>query len=460
MKLYSASVMSVLLGKAILKFLAGLLIFTGLRRIATPWAGLWGAIWFYLFFQDFFYTYNHIGGIVAVTAVTAMLLSHIRKPSGHYLWTTSGISFILCFIKLNFGLAALVLTAAFTFTTDRMNGQKNTSDRNLFYRTTLIYLPIIVAAVYLLLLHGLTVAEIRQCLPYAAADHPYNANALTALSAFWKLFTQKFFTSGLDFAFGCVVICALIRISWLAVNRKLADPADRKLVTGLVLLGAYFVLNFHEYLASGTWYTSLWSQPLAFMFFFTAIALAIRRNIRSVRILAWSVIAVLAFLGWRDQSAVIANIRTPAQYLAHPRIKAYVTNHPDWAATLTSTADFLDRNLEPGENFFALPYDPIYYFLTGRQSPVQLLIFFEHINIRREQEEKIIADLERQKIRWIVVSSRMRTAEPGLGTLGKTYCPLIAQYIDKNFTPAAQFGDWKNPGGWGWNHGTLILKRK
>jgi len=39
-------------------------------------------------------------------------------------------------------------------------------------------------------------------------------------------------------------------------------------------------------------------------------------------------------------------------------------------------------------------------------------------------------------------------------------CPLIAQYINANFEQVAQFGDWENPPGWGWNHGTAILKRR
>jgi hypothetical protein len=135
-------------------------------------------------------------------------------------------------------------------------------------------------------------------------------------------------------------------------------------------------------------------------------------------------------------------------------------NTPAWAKAVRDTADFLDKNLKPGEQFFALPYDPIYYYLTGRKSPTQLLIYFEHINIKEEQQQRIIADLQRQHINWIVISSRMKTSEPGLGTFGVTYGTLVAKYLRENFDPVAEFGDWQNDAGWASSHGTVILKRR
>ena len=59
------------------------------------------------------------------------------------------------------------------------------------------------------------------------------------------------------------------------------------------------------------------------------------------------------------------------------------------------------------------------------------------------------------------MSSRIISNETGLGIFGKTYCPLIAQYIHDNFIPLIrQGGDWTQPPGWANNHGVMILKRK
>ena len=43
---------------------------------------------------------------------------------------------------------------------------------------------------------------------------------------------------------------------------------------------------------------------------------------------------------------------------------------------------------------------------------------------------------------------------------GKTYCPLLAKYIDTHFTSVAVFGDWGVKPREPWSHhGTKILKR-
>ena len=78
-----------------------------------------------------------------------------------------------------------------------------------------------------------------------------------------------------------------------------------------------------------------------------------------------------------------------------------------------------------------------------------------------EDEATIIADLERNKVNYVLISNRaIAKSEPGLGVFGTTYCPILAKYIADNFEPIAQFGDWTNEPGWAWNHGTQILKRK
>ncbi|MBF0330404.1 MAG: hypothetical protein HQL17_00585 [Candidatus Omnitrophica bacterium] len=460
MKCYGVNVLSVLLGKAIIKFCAGLFIFVAVGTIAHPAAALLGAVWFYLFSQDFFFTYNHIGGILCVNAIAAMLLFYVREQRLGYLWTAVGAAFILSMIKINFGVAGLIAIAATAFITDRSSHTPGLPSRSTLYRAVLLYIPVVIAAAYLFFLRGLPLYELRQCMPYANADQPYNTLPWIALASYWTLFVQKLFTSRLDFFFGAIVITSIIRIAYLAFHKRLTTKEDKQHLIALAVMGIYFVLNFHEYLKSGVWYRSLWAQPIEFIFFFTAISLAIRQNSRTLRVIVWGLIALLIYSGWRAQSAVIAQIHASGQYMTDDKVKAYVNNNTSWINTVETTTAFLKENLKPDEQFFALPYDAIYYYLTGRKSPTQLLIFFEHINIPPEQERAIIADLETKKINWVVASSRMNAREAGLGRLGITYCPLIGKYLQDNFSIVTQIGDWKNEPGWGWNHGTMILKRK
>ena len=151
-----------------------------------------------------------------------------------------------------------------------------------------------------------------------------------------------------------------------------------------------------------------------------------------------------------------------SQYLSLPRGQVFTSPIlPHGLQLLQQTTEFLNKTLKPNELFFALPYDCLYYYLTGKKTPTRQLIFFEHIKIPPEQEKSVIAELEKNHVNYVLLSSRaFARQEPGLGFLGTSYCPLIGKYIQDNFVPIARFGDWTNEPGWAWNHGTLILKRK
>ena len=72
----------------------------------------------------------------------------------------------------------------------------------------------------------------------------------------------------------------------------------------------------------------------------------------------------------------------------------------------------------------------------------------------------VIQSLEEKNIRFILLSNRSISDERGLGIFGQDYCPLLKNYLDKNFETVAQFGEWTKEARWSWNHATKILKRK
>ena len=139
----------------------------------------------------------------------------------------------------------------------------------------------------------------------------------------------------------------------------------------------------------------------------------------------------------------------------------YVGNEPQWTDTVNRITDFLNTKLQKDDLFFALPYDCLYYYLTGKTSPTRQLIFFDHIKIPQQQEIAVIKELENNKVNVVLMSSRYISDEKGLGIFGKTYCPILGQYIYQKFAPLIrQGGDWTIPPGWAHNHGVIILKRK
>ncbi len=67
--LLGVNMLSILAGKALLTLTSGLFIFLTLETLAGGLTGLTAAVWFYVFGYDFFFTYNHAGGIACITVI-------------------------------------------------------------------------------------------------------------------------------------------------------------------------------------------------------------------------------------------------------------------------------------------------------------------------------------------------------------------------------------------------------
>src|SRR5271170_7706028 len=72
-KIFGIHISSIILGKLILRIMGGVLICLGLMEVSSAMAAFLCACWFMLFQQDFFFTYNHLGGIIMVLGVAFCL---------------------------------------------------------------------------------------------------------------------------------------------------------------------------------------------------------------------------------------------------------------------------------------------------------------------------------------------------------------------------------------------------
>ena len=458
--LLGVNIMSVLIGKALLTLASGMLLFLTLETLAGGLTGFAGALWFFTFGRDFFFTYNHAGGITCVALIMLCAARYIKNRSEQWLWTGIISAFLLALIKVNFGLAAIPFLLFCAWLTDRAYAVKLTGRKLFFYLFGGIILPLIIGGIYWTSFYGLTWIEIRQCMPYSNADQPLNTLPWIALGNYINIMTQNFLRVRADFFFGIIVICAILRTLFLFASEKLSLEQRKLYLLTLILFGTYYILNFHEFLKSGVWYRGFWSQPAGIVWMFAVIAMALKEFSRVPRLLVLGAVILLCGFQIKYTLLTVRQYHKAEHYLSSPRGKVFTANTLDWMKTVEDTTEYLNRIVPSDETFFALPYDPLYYYLTNRKSPTRQLIFFDHINIPPEQERRIIGELETARINFVLLSSRLRAQEPGLGTLGQTYCPLIADYIDKNFIPVAKFGDWQNEPGWAWNHGTLIYQRK
>ncbi len=460
-KLLGTHIQAVLTGQTFLFLIAGTLIYLILTNTTVSYGlSLIGALWFWVFFPGFFYTYNHIGGVVLLLILLYLLILYLKHPKTVYLFWSLAYVFLLSLVKLNFGVTGLFCLLASIAGIDHICKNPMTMGKKIVYLTALV-LPAFIFFVYRWFLRGLPIYAVRQCLPYFGGNQPYNISVWTGLGLLTKSILANILAGRQNFLFALIIIGLIARSARRLAPTKIGQKEKIRLLIAIGLLAFFYIVNVHEFLLSGVFYRSLWAKPFAYLLMFLFLSIGTRDMHKGVRILLYGTLLASASLNILETQFALKMVKTPSQYLGATRGKIFLGNPVPWIQTVTQTVSFLKTNLRKNELFFALPHDALYYFLTDKVSPTRQLIFFDQIKIPPEQEKEILAELEKNKVNWIVLSSRQHaTEEYGLGILGKTYCPLIGEYIDQNFTTVTEFGDWVNEPGWAWNHGTRVLKRK
>lgn len=458
-KLFGTHVPAVLLGKAFLALLSSLFVYGALITAAVP-CGLAfiGAMWFLLFFPEFFITYNHAGGTVLLSALTYLAIQYFRQPKTVFLHLGLLCAVVLALVKINFGLAALLMLLAAVIGADFFCKHKITREKLFFYAAAALAFPLLVMPVYFFLLKGLPTYALRQCFPYLGAYTLHHTPVIESAGALFQSTARAITANPVSFFMAVVVILCGARAARLLLTKKTKENIP--VILTIVFLIFFYIINLHEFLASGVTYRLAWAKPFAHLLMFVVLGIGTQGLKRWIRVLLYTALALICAVQFLDTNSSAQASKNPSRYLGVERAKVFLGNDPAWTDTVTRTVSYLKTNLKDGELFFALPYDALYYFLTDKVSPSRQLIFFDHEFIPPEQEKTIIADLENRRVNWVLLSSRHDSREFGLGTLGKTYCPLLGAYIAENFEIVAQFGDWVNEPGWAWNHGVRMLKRK
>ncbi len=458
LKFLGSTMPAILTAKAVLDLGAALFIYLSIATLLYPFAGFIASLWFLAFQPDFFYTYNHTGGVTLLMAVLYTIALYIKNNKNYYLVPGLALLTLLAFVKINIGLFSLVAYLLSVAVIDKLKNIPLTRGKKLIYYFGAFGVPAFVLLIYFLLTQGLTVSEIRQCFPFLTNDQPYNTSLANSVKSSWQFIVRQ-----VSYEWATGVFTALLSLSVIQLGCFLWDkktrPETKNILLFAVILILFYLFNAPEYFKSGVLYRIYWSKPFSIVLVMLLILWAAQTVPRWARATLYCILIYLMTMVFLDKHAHIAKLKSADHYLRLERGKIFANNAPQWFTTVEDTTDFLLKTLAPGEKFFALPYDALYYYLAGRASPTRQLIFFEHINIYQGQEERIIAELEKEKVNYVLISSRAYAREPGLGEFGKTYCQVLGSYISRNFEEIQRFGNWTNDPGWSWGHGTKILKR-
>ncbi len=451
-KIFGIHMSSILIGRMVLVIICEIFFYLTLARFAPPLFALIGTLWFLLYNQDFFFTYNHIGGVACILGSLYFVISYLKDNKSKYIYLSFLCLFILSLIKINFALSSL---CAFILSVRLIEYFKKYPKKSLGF--TSIILLCTVAGIYGVILSKLPVYEIRQCFPYLSSDQPHQSTPWEAIrDALMRIFFDGI-SSKANIAFGLLIIFSGVAVFKQCFSRE--QDSKSFILPAILVIVIFYLFNIHEYILSGTTYRAFWVKPLSILLVFTLIYWATKHLRPIILFLLYTTLIFNIFLETTNRYVAIRDIKQPGGFLNIPRANVYLGNDRSWIDTVMQTTQFLRTHLKTDETFFALPYDCLYYFLAEKTSPTRQLIFFDHINIPQEQEIKIIHELEAKKVNWVVVSSRSISVEGGLGKLGVTYCPLIGKYIADHFEMVQQFGPWTSFPGWGSDHGTRIMRR-
>ncbi|MBF0489465.1 MAG: hypothetical protein HQL15_02445 [Candidatus Omnitrophica bacterium] len=460
LKIFGINMLSILKGQVLFKFLSGIFIFLTLRTLSFSFIGFAGALWFYVFRHNFFYTYNHDGGIFVLTIFLWMIASYIRYQRNGYLWLALFCAFILALIKINIGAVAGGVLLLTVILTDFLQGIKWAPGKKKFYIAAIGILPITVAAIYSFLLRGLSWVEINQCLPYFGAYQPYHISLFAAVVNRFLRLLRDVLTDPRQLFFTMTVIFSFVRTIQMIRNKQSSLKERNMAILIVVIFGVYYALNLHEYLMSGVWYRGYWTEPVGIVWMFSVIAMGLKRFNGIIRGVIVGIIVLIAVVSQGANTKEVKDIHRTEHYMDDPRAKIFIQNDADWIKTVQDTTGFLNLILAPNETFFAFPYDPLYYYLANRKSPTRLLNFIEMNHVTSQQEVGIIQDLERNHVNFILLTNRIRSHASDIGYFGVTYSRILAKYMAEKFVPVKSFGNWDNEGGYQASHATLILRRK
>ncbi|MEI7998190.1 MAG: hypothetical protein WCH62_01610, partial [Candidatus Omnitrophota bacterium] len=108
--LFGFKISSILLGKFFISLLCGLFFYLASCEVMPVFWAFLSCCFFLETQQDFFFTYNHIGALALILAVFWLLLRYINEGNLKLGFWALATCFIIGFIKINFGICALIVT--------------------------------------------------------------------------------------------------------------------------------------------------------------------------------------------------------------------------------------------------------------------------------------------------------------------------------------------------------------
>ena len=437
------NLVTVRIGLAVNYLLCSLCAYAALRVFVSGAVAFLASLAFLSF--DLTWTFNHIGAIPFLLLAIFCLWKFFLTR--RILWCYEGlISLIfMSLVKITTGDTSF---AAFWFSLLLIQGvTKIEKSQKGVVGWHLLLLPVlfgvVVLASYALLYRGLSLEWVSQCLAARPENRSWYNSPWTNFKHLiqWFLVWQKsrLITVGALFILGI-----LGGLGWK--RRGLATQKREALGLAVGSLFLFALANSFDYFAmEGLIYRfDFWIFPMGVLFAGLMAEGASRFFSGGIRVLLGSVLLIFLLGGPALRLHEALWWRTPERFLDFPHGRVYLGGPFSDVQVLKQGTRFILDHTTGDQKILAIPYDPIFCFLAGRQHLVRELQFLESMPVSDTRQETIIRELQASKASYVVVSNRAHAKALGVGEFGKTHCQKLAQFLGASYQVVKAFGPWES----------------
>ncbi|MBI3268347.1 MAG: hypothetical protein HYZ53_04945 [Planctomycetes bacterium] len=413
-----------------------------------------------------FHTFNHVGGTLAGSVATLFLLRWLedpRRPRRRLaLACACAAQVVFALVKLNMAGA---VSLAHCFFLLRVGWRERDREANpaaalaQALRAPVAYgLSWLVATLcaYLPFVAGVSRSHLLQCFPWGTRQLVEHGSPWDIAFRFpEELWAHAFGTSLLpwDLVFSRDCLCPFLLV--LGVSGGLVLSARYVLGSANAAGAAFLLLTLqaafaaHEFLQLSTHYSLFYFvapsvNPLVLALGHKLVARC--RELRrgggdaktgAGRLAAANRAATSVLCAALGAGLLVAHaVRVPVdaeRWLDGPGIRAYC-GPTDTLAVIEEVARRVRGATRPDEPIVAFPFDPLYYYLTGRENGIYPEEVFEESDLSLEDEEECIRAMEARGVRCVLLSNAaLWEDQRGLGAFGKTYAFRLAAYLDERY---------------------------
>jgi hypothetical protein len=436
-RFFGPTIQTTLLGYYLLVLLIGIFVFLACATFTKPFTAFLCALWYWAFRgTELFYTYNHIGAIFLISVIVFCSLAYIKNQRTMP-FLCGLLAILLCtLIRPNIGFACLVAFIFSTFGADVSLLKKPASKSFLKSGIGFFLVLFLSFSIYKFFTNATPAQTITTDLNYSRYIYFESiAKALLELPRVcFAFFNMDWFRR---FSAGILIFCA----AGLFLYFRREDQEETKaLQLALLALAIFSALILCEFLVSAKWFRYRWAFVPLFLLMFLVIDFGSKRFSLSFKLIINTVLSFTLIVSLVTYHKFIASCKAQNILLSVGENNVYLMpDQEQWASTVSAVSEYIGKNSLRGEKILALPYEPIYYFLTDRESATRGL------SIEVIPAQNLKSALE--TVNLLLVSN---------------WYDRIATKIDYShygFVPVKTIGPWEKEASWVGNHGVKIHKK-